>query len=410
MFRFRKQSVATVVCGLATLAFAGSEVRAQASVPLYPGGPTYGQYLSNIQAFRLALSSLPPYPLGYNPYAAALAPGTPPYGSYPGLTNPYAGFTGSAGYGSLPNSNGYSGSYGANYYEDPNAGFLRGSAEVINAQGRFAVLQQQAVLVSEQIKAQRIANRRKVFDEYVHLREKTPTPQDERDRTQQQELRRSLNDPPVTEIWSAKALNDLLNELQKQAAKGVMATSLGPNDLLDPDTLQLVNVTSASRGGNIGLLKNGGRLNWPSAVCGAEFKEARERLSGLVQDAVKEAEFNNRVDPGSLKQMKDDLDRLQRQLSRNVGDLSPSDYIEAKRFLSSLGDALRVMGQTDAASYLNRKYAAKGKTVPDLVKYMTDNGLQFAPAVAGDETAYVALHRALAVYARGLQDPDGKKR
>jgi hypothetical protein len=151
-------------------------------------------------------------------------------------------------------------------------------------------------------------------------------------------------------------------------------------------------------------------LNWPSAVCGAEFKEARERLSGLVQDAVKEAEFNNRVDPGSLKQMKDDLDRLQRQLSRNVGDLSPSDYIEAKRFLSSLGDALRVMGQTDAASYLNRKYAAKGKTVPDLVKYMTDNGLQFAPAVAGDETAYVALHRALAVYARGLQDPDGKKR
>jgi hypothetical protein len=29
---------------------------------------------------------------------------------------------------------------------------------------------------------------------------------------------------------------------------------------------------------------------------------------------------------------------------------------------------------------------------------MTKHGLKFAPAVAGDETAYEGLHRALAVY------------
>jgi hypothetical protein len=201
-----------------------------------------------------------------------------------------------------------------------------------------------------------------------------------------------------------------LAELQKQSAKGVMQTYRGPKDPLDQDQLKLVNVTSANRGGNIGLLKNGGRLNWPLALTGPEFKEERERLSSLAQDSVKEAEFNNRVDAGSLKQMNEDLDRLQRQLSRNVGDLPPSQYIEAKRFLNNLSDALKVMGQADAASYLNRKYAAKGKTVPDLVKCMTENGLQFAAAVAGDEAAYLALHRALAAYAHGLQDPDGEKR
>ena len=35
----------------------------------------------------------------------------------------------------------------------------------------------------------------------------------------------------------------------------------------------------------------------------------------------------------------------------------------------TVGDALRVLGRTDGASYLNRKYAAKGKTVVDLVQY-----------------------------------------
>ena len=37
----------------------------------------------------------------------------------------------------------------------------------------------------------------------------------------------------------------------------------------------------------------------------------------------------------------------------------------------------------------------------DLLDYMTKNGLQFAPAVAGEEAAYVALHRALAAYSAG---------
>jgi hypothetical protein len=404
MFDFTKQTVAIAVCSLATVTFAGSEVQAQPPAPTYQGGPIYGQYLNNLRAYGQPFGALSPYAPGYNPYGTPLASGLT-------AINPYAAYAGGAYPGSsfyaTPYGNG--GLYGPTY-KDPYAGFLRGSADVLNAQGRFAVLQQQALLVREQLKAQRLANQSKAIDEYLYERDKTPTAQDERDRTQQQELRRALNDPPVTEIWSGKALNDLLSELQKKAARGVLATSPGPKELLGPDTLNSVNLTAAHRGGNVGLLRNGGRLNWPSAVRGAAFEPARERLSNLAQDAVNEVAFNNRVDPDSLKQMKEDLDRLQRQLSQNVRDLPPSEYIEAKRFLSGLGDALRALGQPDAASYLNRKYAARGATVPDLVKYLTDNGLQFAPAVAGDEAAYIALHRALAAYAQSLQDPDGKQR
>jgi hypothetical protein len=38
------------------------------------------------------------------------------------------------------------------------------------------------------------------------------------------------------------------------------------------------------------------------------------------------------------------------------------------------------------------------KNVGELVRYMAKNDLRFAPAVAGDEAAYLAFYRALAIY------------
>jgi hypothetical protein len=401
MFRFTTRPNGTVLCSLVALALAAPPAPAQSSMPFFPGAPNFGTHGRNLLAFNQALRSMPPSLMGSNAFLlSALGNNL--------LNNPYAApYPGSLGYAGSLYANPYSGS---GYGYDPYGGFLRGSAEVIKAQGTFAQDQQKALLTREQIQSERVANRRKLVEQYLYERDKLPTPEDERERTRAQELRRSLTDPPVTEIWSAKALNDLLAELQKQGAKGVMATYRGPKEPLDQDQLKLINVMSTNRGGNIGLLKNGGRLSWPLALTGFEFKEERERLSSLAQDAVKEAEFNNRVDAGTLRQLHEDLDRLQKQLSRSVGELPPSQYIEAKRYLNNLGDALKVLGQPDAGSHLNRKYAAQGKTVPDLVQYMTEHGLRFAAAVAGDEAAYRALHRALAAYAQGLHVEDGDKR
>jgi hypothetical protein len=49
------------------------------------------------------------------------------------------------------------------------------------------------------------------------------------------------------------------------------------------------------------------------------------------------------------------------------------------------------------------KFALKVKTVPELVALMTQQGLQFAPAVPGDQPAYAALHQALANYSVAVQ-------
>jgi hypothetical protein len=396
MLTFSKRLGLPAMMSLAALASAVPGVRGQANLPTFSGSPIFGNYVPPVRGLGQAAAGAPN--ALFNPAAGPrlvnnqFLPGTGPFTGYPGsiINTPYGAYDPSA----------YSEPYG--WWGDPYGGYLRGVADIVNAQGRFAIAQQQAVLVREQIREARLVNRRRAFDEFLYERDRMPTLQDDRERTQAQELRRAMYDPPMTEIWSGKALNDLLNDLQRQLAKGTMSTFRGPREQLDQDALARINVTS-SRGGNIGLLKNGARLNWPLALSGEEFKAERERLNNLVQDTLKEAGFNNKIDAGTLRQMIDDVDRLQKQLGRSVGELSPAQYIESKRFLNDFNDALKVLQQPDAANYINGKYAAKGKTVPELVKYMTDQGLQFAPAVAGDEAAYLALQRAMAGFALGLQ-------
>ena len=63
-----------------------------------------------------------------------------------------------------------------------------------------------------------------------------------------------------------------------------------------------------------------------------------------------------------------------------------------------------LLAGTVAAPNMSWGQAAKGKTVPDLVSYMKNKGLSFAPAVAGQEPAYAALHQALAAYDLAAQN------
>ena len=63
------------------------------------------------------------------------------------------------------------------------------------------------------------------------------------------------------------------------------------------------------------------------------------------------------------------------------------NYLEGSRFLDDLDAAVRALRMGDAVLYLdfNQRFARGGKTVQELVEYMTKNGLTFAQALAGDE-------------------------
>ena len=393
MFRMTKRIGIMVILGLSLLAESSRKANAQLPGFQIRRGLTLRQSAFNIATIGQALSFVPPYTLGFNPYPRVVV--------NPGVGNPYASLTSnpyatSPGYGDSYSPYGY-----GNY--DLYGGYLRGGADVINAQGRFLVNRQQAYSTREQVRSERIANRRKMFDEYLYEREKTPTSEEERQRRQLEQLNRSRNNPPLTEIWSGKALNDILTDLQKFPAKGPIAGQLVTLQQLpfDEDDLKHINVTRGA--GNIGLLKNDGRLSWSVALAGDEYKEQRERVNALTQAAVRQAEFNGRVDPGTSTQLTNDVDSLQRQLRKKSGDLSFALYTEAKTFLSSLEDAIRALRQPDVGNYFTGKFAIKAKTLPELVALMTQQGLQFAPAVPGDEAAYAALHQALANYDLAVQ-------
>jgi hypothetical protein len=287
----------------------------------------------------------------------------------------------SVGYGPYP--------YGGPAPEDSYGGYLRGNADTISAEGQFRISQQRTHLLRATVRMQQVDTRRRVFDEWLYERANTPTVEDQRELTQQHELRRSQNDPPMTEIHSAKALNDLLLDLQKRWTQGRRLDPIR----LDEDVVGRINV-SPGHGGHVGVLRDG-RLHWPTALSGDAYQAEREQLSTLAIRAIHQA-TDEVVEPAVLREMTRTLDRLQKDLSQRAADLPPANYREARRFLGDFGAALTALRQPDAQRYFTGKYVARGKTVSDLVEHMTQQGLRFAPAVAGDEAAYLALHRALA--------------
>jgi hypothetical protein len=308
--------------------------------------------------------------------------------AYSQALNPYTGYGG---------ANPYSSYYYPNY--DPYGGYLRGGADVINSQGQLMVNQQQAFLMREQVHSARIDNRRKAFDEYLYERERTPTPEEERQFAMRQQLLRSRNDPPVTEIFSGQALNSLLADLKK-AQDNPDAATLRTFDLpLDEDALKNINLTKSAGNGSVGILRNEGRLSWPASLSSNEFKDAREEVNALAQEAVKQAQFNGQVDAGTITKLNQLGAQLQRQLRAAGSGYSFDQYRDAKGFLNNLEDAVKVLQQPDVGNYFTGKYTLTGvKSVPELVKRMSASGLSFAPALPGQESAYNALHQALAGY------------
>jgi hypothetical protein len=340
-------------------------------------GATYASVGASNRFFGNSYAS--GYGYTYPAYTAALANyygyG---YGGYPS-------YYGLAGYGYGDYGYPSYGGYGYGYY-DP----YSPSAQ-LDAEGRYLVNVEQSRLTREQVRQARVDTRQRAFDEYLYERKNAPTWEDDRERLLQEELRRSENVPPANEVFSGKALNVLLAHVNGARTADVT---------LDPDVAKALKFTTGHGSAAIGLLKDG-RVNWPLALNDADYRDARERLTILAHEAVTEATTNGRVDNAILGQMTRDLDRLDGQLRGKVSKTNPQNYIEAKQFLARFQDAVKAFAEPDVANYFNGKYTFHGKTVAELVRFMKANGLQFAPAVPGDEAAYTAAHQALVRYATG---------
>lgn len=388
--------------------------------------------LSSATAQAQAPIGVPPNP-GLNPFfnpgamagmglvgnASAFGMGAPgAWGGFHGLGvgSLAASYAGSRlGYGSLLNRGlGYGGGYGGMGYGmgfatqwmlNPYTGYLSGAASVTTANANYWKTIAEARLQRQEYLRSTYQTRRAAIEEAEWERAHMPDPEKIRQEQLARALDRARHQPPATEIWSGRSINDLLGYLMSQQGKGAR----GPDVPLSEDMLKSINLTSGDSRGNAGLLKNKGKLQWPLPLQGDAFKESREGLNRNIQDAVNTVSSGNDTPPPNvLKDLKEDLKKLNDNVDAGVSTLSPDQWIEARRYLRKLNDAVTALENGSAANVLNNKWSAQGvKNVAELVKYMRENGLRFGEAAPRDEAAYTALYHALAAFDAGLSPVGG---
>src|SRR5262249_20980457 len=154
---------------------------------------------------------------------------------------------------------------------------------------------------------------------------------------------------------------------------------------IDPEVLKHVNLNDGT-GGNVGLLKEGRKLQWPAILQGKEYDPDRATVELKVGDAVGRAGRGQPIDRGTLTDLKAALAHLHATLDDNVTRMTPSEYIENKRYLNMLDDAYRALNSPNVGNYFRQEgvaaapWAAKGKTVGELVEDVRAKGLKFAAA------------------------------
>jgi hypothetical protein len=301
----------------------------------------------------------PMYPMGYPGYPMGY-PGYPPMGYPP---------------------------YGMSPYESTGDPYT-GMANLVDAQGKFLLMREKAAQAQ-------LETKRQTFEERAHEKANTPTANQIREEKQREELRYMQHNPPQTMVWSGRALNvELahLAHLQASAAQGADVT-------LDPGILMNINVTHGDdHADGAGLLKCGRTLDWPTALRSlTNSAQLRKQIDDLFVTGKKEAQ-SGRAAASTIESLKEASEQLHEVFRANVATMSFNQSTTARHFLDHLDNAIHLLARPDAKMYLTGHYSAQGKTVAELVHYMTDHGLTFAPAVAGQEAAYNALHRALVNY------------
>jgi hypothetical protein len=379
------------------------------------------QYLYNLQLGRAAFANsmaVPspafavPFPgPAFNPYAAfganPMLAGANPYAPVGAAfdplaagagTNPYAPF-GASGTGAFDpySSNPYS-PYNWNTSSLGPGYTLMGAADVMRAWGKVITDQESARILREQYYQSKLETKKKAFDLDMYIRNNTPTFTDEMIKNQKQVLKRIQNNSSPPEIVDGRSLNFLIDDVEKQAAKQAAI----PPIPLSEGVLRHLNVKPGGLDAqSLGLLRDGGKLSWPSALVDMVSPEVRSdidaRASALAQAAVKGKE----PDRNALKDLRISIEGMMAQLTKKANDYGTPEYMEARRFLTDLDNARKAIERgTASAQVAFQQLIAAGKvdTLDRLVDAMVKNGWRFAPALPTDEAAYRAMHSALVAY------------
>jgi hypothetical protein len=365
--------LALTLAGLTLFGLAAESVHAQGANPNLRYAPNRNV---NAAANQAVLSNQTA------PHNTAFRYGAPYVNSPQGV--PYGGPGGYGAYGYNP------------YVYRPTAaeGYLNGVANVTQAQGQYEQQIQGAKLDRQKAIQESINTRQQLFDERRYEQANTPTQQERLDWRRQQREYAARNNATLVTITSGDVLNTLLTHSGKVQSMGIY----GPKIPVDQSILKDINIASLTTGGTAGMLKNGGKLDWPLPLQDDAYMQPRSQVDKLLQEAVEQAQKYNKVDRSVQADLEQARQKMENTVNDRVADLTPDQFILSKRYLRELKDNLKILADPNVARFFGSAGEVEGDTVADLVANMTAKGQKFGPAVRGAESSYMSLYNSMRAY------------
>jgi hypothetical protein len=276
---------------------------------------------------------------------------------------------------------------------------LSGAADVTNATGNYINQQEQARITREQALQEKIKTQRMAFDEMNYEKANTPSYGETLSKTNAQILQRLMNNPTSSEISGGKTLNAMLPYVQYLSTTGAQ----GPPVPLAQSIINELNITG-SGATSIGMLRSGGTVDWPIGLQGPQQK----KLDMLLPQAV-DATAAGKLSPKQMKEIRTEMTTMRATLGKQLHEdqIDGSSYVQALEFYNSLHTSVNALEKPDARKQLSGARSPRARNVQELVDYMTDNGVQFAAAAPGNESAYKVTHDAFVRYTRIAQSSSG---
>src|SRR5271166_609793 len=308
-------ATALLAAGIIPLPAVGQQQPPPSATPAGPNGNPYG-----------SLPAAPPRmpPVSQPSATTQFDPGVPSYLSGPPVSS-----------GPQFPSLGYPPSWGGvPFVQTPVAGYLSGVAEVTTANGQYLSQVQQARFLQAQADSAKLDLRRKAIEQQRYLRSLEPTPEEIRQNEILDRINRSRNNPPPTEIWSGRALNDLLVAIGRSQRGG----ATGPVVPLDPAMLQHINLTTGSTTRGAGRLRDLGRFQWPIALTDDAFDSDRHQIEKTARVAADQGASGS-VEATVIRDLQRAVNSMIATLRSKVDDFTPTQYVQAMRYLRELNDS-----------------------------------------------------------------------
>jgi len=284
-------------------------------------------------------------------------------------------------------------------YSGGAGGALSGSAQVMQSYGQVINDQEQARVTREKANQAKLDTKKQAFDLMMYEKANTPTYTETLTKDNAQILNRMMNFPLRAEVTEGKSLNIMLPFLQSLSSGGTQ----GPPVPIAQSIVNQLNLSGSGQS-SVGMLRDGGQVDWPVPLMGKN-QMALDKLLPQAYSAAAAGKLTPKLMKDVRTEMKTMRETMRTQLQKD--EIETASYMQCIEFYNSLESSVNALEKPDARKQLAGAYSPRARNVQELVDFMTDNGLKFAPATSGNENAYQVAQDAFVRYARTAQSSAG---